>query len=349
MERDDEKIDEILTKLEKIKDPVGDIYRYNYQGFWIEAFTLKGLIPFQTQFEARDDDIILASCPKSGTTWLKSLIFSIGNRNNNSNINPFTTSNVTFTSTVRYCAGKSNFYQHISQTALAKRSKFCLFTANPHDLIPMLELSLPMENMIKPRLLNTHIPYPSLPPSIKDSHCKIVYICRNPLDVFVSHWHFAHRFSGEDDIEPCHLEECFDMFCKGIHAFGPFWDHILGFWKASLEMPRKILFLKYEELMKNDIFFIKKIAHFLGFHFSKEEEHCGVPQQIEQLCSFENLKNINVNKTGKHSLEMSNSSFFRKGEIGDWVNYLTPQMAEHGKKLIQEKIGESGLMFDFLD
>uniref|UniRef100_A0A803PV58 DUF4283 domain-containing protein n=1 Tax=Cannabis sativa TaxID=3483 RepID=A0A803PV58_CANSA len=35
-----------------------------------------------------------------------------------------TTRNVTFTSTVRYCAGKSNFYQRISQTALAKRSKF---------------------------------------------------------------------------------------------------------------------------------------------------------------------------------------------------------------------------------
>ncbi|KAM6559716.1 hypothetical protein CsatA_028955 [Cannabis sativa] len=312
MERDDEKIDEILTKLEKIKDPVGDIYRYNYQGFWIQAFTLKGLIPFQTQFEARDDDIILASCPKSGTTWLKSLIFSIVNRNNSSNINS-------------------------------------LFTANPHDLIPMLELSLPMENMIKPRLLNTHIPYPSLPPSIKDSHCKIVYICRNPLDVFVSHWHFAHRFSGEDDIEPCHLEECFHMFCKGIHAFGPFWDHILGFWKASLEMPHKILFLKYEELKKDEVFFIKRIADFLGFPFSKEEEHCGVPQQIEQLCSFQSLKNMDVNKTGKHSLGMSNSSFFRKGEIGDWVNYLTPQMAEHGKKLIQEKIGESGLMFDFLD
>ncbi|KAM6542307.1 hypothetical protein CsatB_006754 [Cannabis sativa] len=311
MERD-EKIDEILAKLEKIKDPVGDICRYNYQGFWIQEFSLKGLISFQTQFEARDDDIILTSCPKSGTTWLKSLIFSIVNRNNNNNINP-------------------------------------LFTTNPHDLIPLLELSLPMETMIKPRLLSTHTPYSSLPQSIKYSHCKIVYICRNPLDVFVSHWHFSHKLFGENNIEPYHLEECFDMFCKGIHAFGPFWDHILGFWKASLEMPHKILFLKYEELKKDVVFFIKMIADFLEFPFSKEEEHCGVPQQIEQLCCFENLKNMDVNKTGKRPIGMSNSSFFRKGETGDWVNYLTPQMAERGKKLIQEKFGEFGLVFDFLD
>ncbi|KAF4375536.1 hypothetical protein G4B88_022183 [Cannabis sativa] len=84
-------------------------------------------------------------------------------------------------------------------------------------------------------------------------------------------------------------------------------------------MPYKILFLKYEELKKDDVFFIKKIADSLGFPFSKEEEHCGVPQRIVQLCSFENLKNMDVNKTGKRPIGMSNSSFFRKDEIGGWV------------------------------
>ncbi|XP_062097965.1 cytosolic sulfotransferase 15-like [Humulus lupulus] len=319
VETDESTVDNILAKLEKVKDPVGDVYRYRYQGFWIREFSIKGLISLQTRFVARNEDILLASCPKSGTTWLKSLVFTIMKRTD-FDFKPRTNDN----------------------------NNSPLFTTNPHQLIPLLELSLPIENM-KPRIMNTHIPYSSLPPSIKHSDCKIVYICRNPLDVFVSHWHFSHKFFG-DKIEPRHLEESFDMFCKGIHAFGPFWDHVLGFWNASLEMPHKILFLKYEDLKRDNVFFIKKIAEFLGFPFSVEEENQGVPKEIERLCSLEHLKSLSVNKTGKYSIglfELSNSSFFRKGEMGDWMNYLTPQMAERGKKLIQEKFGQSGLMFNF--
>ncbi|XP_062099680.1 cytosolic sulfotransferase 15-like [Humulus lupulus] len=184
MERD-ERVDETLAKLKKVKDPVRDIYRCCYQGFWTPTSSLKSIISFQTQFEARDDDILLASCPKS------------------------------------------------------------------------------------------------------------------------------------------------------------------GFWKESLESPHKILFLKYEDLKRDNIFFIKKIADFLGYPFSIEEENQGVPQQIVQLCSFENLKILDVNKTGRRQIGLSNSALFRKGEVGDWVNYLTLQMAERGKKLIQEKLGQSNLMFDF--
>ncbi|KAF4380245.1 hypothetical protein F8388_024538 [Cannabis sativa] len=310
MERSEESIDQILAKLEKVKDPVRDNYNYYcYQGFWIQEVILKRILSFPIdQFVAQDDDILLTSCPKSGTTWLQSLVFSIVKRNSNSNSNN------------------------------------PLISSNPHDLIHPLELSLNDES--KQRIMFTHFPYSALPPSIKHSKCKIIYICRNPLDLFISHWHFVHQILG-DVIEPNHLEECFDMFCKGIHAFGPFWEHILGFWKASLEMPDRILFLKYEELKKDNVFFIEKIANFLGFPFSTEEENRGVPKEIEKMCSFENMKNVDVNKTSKHSLGMSNSSFFRKGEIGDWVNYLTPEMAEIGKKLIEEKFGESGLMFDF--
>lgn len=44
------------------------------------------------------------------------------------------------------------------------------------------------------------------------------------------------------------LEEAFEMFCNGVHAFGPHWDHVLGYWKASKERPDKFWFLKHEDL-----------------------------------------------------------------------------------------------------
>lgn len=53
---------------------------YNYQGFWAKPRVIQGVIACQQQFQAQDSDIILVTNPKSGTTWLKSLLFTLVNR-----------------------------------------------------------------------------------------------------------------------------------------------------------------------------------------------------------------------------------------------------------------------------
>ena len=58
------------------------------------------------------------------------------------------------------------------------------------------------------------------------------------------------------------------------------------------------------------------------------------------------MKNLEVNKNGKHPSGLLYSSFFRKGKVGDWRNFLTPLMAERLEKLIQEKLEGSGLSFN---
>ncbi|KAI4332926.1 hypothetical protein L6164_017795 [Bauhinia variegata] len=55
--------------------------------------------------------------------------------------------------------------------------------------------------MSSPRLFSTHVPYASLPKSMKESKCRVVYVCRNAFGTLVSLWHFAShlsdiRFSG---------------------------------------------------------------------------------------------------------------------------------------------------------
>ena len=101
-------------------------------------------------------------------------------------------------------------------------------------------------------LIVTHIPYTSLPKSIIDSRCKIIYICRDPKDVFVSLWHFIRKMRPKSvepsAIEYVEFEEAFELFCEGVSYFGPYWDHVLGYWRASLEYFEKILYLKYEDL-----------------------------------------------------------------------------------------------------
>ncbi|KAG5234933.1 flavonol sulfotransferase [Salix suchowensis] len=197
-------------------------------------------------------------------------------------------------------------------------------------------------------LVSTHVPYRSLPKSIVSSCCKIIYICRDAKDAFVSLWHFIADLQRSKNIEPLSLEEAFELFCSGISSYGPYWDHVLGYWRASLEFPEKILFLTYEEMKKDTASHVKKLAEFMGCSFTLEEEEEGEVQKIISLCSFEKLSNLAVNKNGKHraddsSFAMKNGVFFRKGEIGDWANNLTAEMGARLDDIMEQKLKGSGL------
>jgi len=143
------------------------------------------------------------------------------------------------------------------------------------------------------------------------------------------------------------LDEAFELFCKGVSPFGPFWDHLLGYWKASLESPKKILFLKYEDMQREPGVYVKKLAEFIGYPFSPEEETQGVVQHIVEFCSFESLSNLEVNKiqTTKFvapTLTVSNM-FFRKGQMGDYKNFLTKEMTGRLDAITEDKFKDSGL------
>ncbi|OMO86425.1 hypothetical protein COLO4_21173 [Corchorus olitorius] len=312
---DDEMFQELVETLPKAKGYNRSYYFY--QGFWCPPSYFRGLLSFQKHFQAFDTHIILATLPKSGTTWLKALTFSIANRHKFS----------------------------LQDTPL--------LNFGPHNLVPFLEKLYsenPCPNLENcSRILSTHTPYASLPPSIKDenSKCKIVYVCRNPMDVFVSHWHFVGKLRRPEYMEQLSIDEGFEMFCQGIHGFGPYSDHVLGYWKASQTNPNKILFLKYEDLKEDIVFHVKELGKFLGFPFSKEEEDQGVVEEIAKFCSFDNLKEMEGNKNGKSPSGFPNSVFFRNGVVGDWSNFLKPSMVEHFVKLIQEKFDQSGLTFKF--
>ncbi|KAL8542468.1 hypothetical protein ACS0TY_003359 [Phlomoides rotata] len=105
---------------------------------------------------------------------------------------------------------------------------------------------------------------------------------------------------------------------------------MLRYWHEILMNPNKVLFLKYEEMKENTSFQLKKIAEFLGVPFTwEEEEEEGVVEGIAKLCSFEHMKELEVNKNGKGAIvDFENKNLFRKGLVGDWVNYFTPMMVE---------------------
>ncbi|KAM7511335.1 hypothetical protein LguiB_010210 [Lonicera macranthoides] len=139
---------------------------------------------------------------------------------------------------------------------------------------------------------------------------------------------------------PPNIDEAFDLFCQGIHAFGPFWDRASRCWRASIESPHKLLFLKYEDLKYDINMQVKNIAKLLGFGFTMEEEKRGLIEQISNMCSFKNpLKNLQVNKKGRRSPVVMNNSFFGNGQVGDWVNFLsTNSQAQLLENITKEKL-----------
>ncbi|CAO2816104.1 unnamed protein product [Amaranthus hypochondriacus] len=288
---------------------------YFYQDCW--NIILDSTISCQNHFLAHPSDIFIASIPKTGTTWLKSLLFSIINRKTHP----------------------------ISQSSLLKH--------NPHELIPQLESIIYanpkypdlkiLEKSPRPRLLGTHLPFQSLPTSIKDTNCKIVYICRNPFDTFISSWLFYLNYDENHGVNQDMMEGYFDKFCEGKFPFGPFEEHVLGYWKESLKNKEKILFVKFEDLKKDCKGELKRLGEFVGYPFSMEEQKEGVIDDIIKLCSIERLKDVEANRNGRVYSFIENKWFFRKGEVGDWVNYLSPSMVEKFEKIMDEKFSAYGL------
>ncbi|KAJ8448068.1 hypothetical protein Cgig2_031792 [Carnegiea gigantea] len=304
-----ENSDEVQSQLDGFilslpKEPYGstsDESLYQYEGFWYYKSDLQGAIISQkTLVSVEPCDVVLATFPKSGTTWFKALIFTIMNRNQH---NP--------------CSSTSSC-----------SNSHPLHFASPHDCASRWLEHYAYKNPTNPvpdhvPILSTHMPYHSLPVSIKSSCCPIVYVCRNTKDNFVSLWHFTNKMRS-NKLPPISLGEAFELFCRGVSPFGPFWDHLLGYWKASLESPNKILFLKYEDMKREPGVCVKKLAEFIGYPFSHEEETQGVVQHIVEFCSFENLSNFEVNKmeTTKSiapTLTVSNNMFFRKGQSTEEV------------------------------
>nr|KJB44462.1 hypothetical protein B456_007G254500 [Gossypium raimondii] len=296
----DDEFQQLVQTFPKDKSFTG-MNLYSFHGFWCPSIVLKAVISCQKHFQAFDSDIIIATLPKCGSTWLKALAFSTLYRN---------------------------------QFA---REKNPLLTYSPHSLVRFIDYDFyfndtcpDLENctLYQPKLFSIHLPYASLPTSTKYSNCKIVYLC--------------------EGFEPVSLDEAFEMFCQGINEFGPFFDHVSGYWRARQEKPSKILFLQYDDL-KEDI----------NSHLKKVGNKQGVVEEIAKICSFENMKDLEVNKKGMQTFgypqetflgkiktyEIPREAFFRKAKVGDWSNYLTPSMVVRLEKLIQEKLENSGLTF----
>ncbi|GJN03683.1 hypothetical protein PR202_ga21154 [Eleusine coracana subsp. coracana] len=277
-----------------------------YHGFWLPEITLLSLPQIHARFNPGPTDVLVASFPKSGTTWLKSVCYAALRRSVHSPSG----------------GGDSVSGGHP------------LLSRNSHDCVRSLDtlrfLQGSSDDAAAPHLVGTHLPYSLLP----------------------AHATGGGKPAGKKGTQPpeeAKFEEAFEQFCNGCYCLGPQWEHAREYWEASRRRPEKVLFLMYEEMLRDPAGSLRKIAAFIGCPFTAAEEEAGVVQDILELCSIEKQRSLAVNKDGayvlKGVLRIGNNNFFRKGVAGDWRNHMTPEMAARLDGIVQEALEGTGLTF----
>ncbi|XP_006085808.1 sulfotransferase 1C4-like [Myotis lucifugus] len=255
-------------------------------------------------FEAKPDDLLIASYPKAGTTWTQEIVDLI---QNNGDI------------------------EKSKRAPIHLRQPFLEWVRTTNSGIDQANA------MPSPRTLKTHLPVQLLPPSFWEKNCKIIYVARNVKDNMVSYYYFQKMNKGLPD--PGSWDEYFETFLSGKVVWGSWFDHVKGWWKKKESHP--ILYLFYEEMMKDPKREIRKVMEFLGKNLKEE-----VLDKIVYNTSFDVMKrNPMTNYINDVKMNHRLSPFMRKGVTGDWKNHFTEAQNKQLNENYEKNMADTSLSF----
>ncbi|XP_069840586.1 sulfotransferase 1C4-like [Dendropsophus ebraccatus] len=258
-------------------------------------------------FQAREDDILISTFPKAGTTWMQEIVDLI-----------------------------------ILNGDVERSMRAPCFVKVPFIEINVKPIPSGVEAanaMESPRLLKTHLPIQLVPPSFWEKNVKVIYFARNAKDCMVSFFHFQRMNKVLPD--PGTWNEYFSTFLSGNIAWGSWFDHVIGWWKAKNK--HQILYLFYEDMKEDPKREIRKISKFLGKNLTEEA--------LNTICHHTLFDTMKENPMANFSVlpsfifDQSISPFMRKGKVGDWKNHFLVAQNIIFDEVYKKKMEGSGLHF----
>ena len=130
------------------------------------------------------------------------------------------------------------------------------------------------------------------------------------------------------------------MFLEGNVVIGDWLSHVQEWWKQRHR--KNILFLHYEDMVRDTKHAIQQIAQHLKQHLNDE-----LVAKILDYTSFKNMKNNPMTnyenvKNGKY-IRSDISPFMRKGIVGDWKNHFTVEQSLQFDKIYDQALHSSNI------
>lgn len=257
------------------------------------------------ELRVRPSDVFVASYPKSGTTWLQQIC-------------------------------------HLLQRDGVQGERAVVDTVpwvEAHELPekPSLEQ---LEAERERRWMQIHAPW-SLAP--KGAGARYLYIARNPRDVAVSFF-YHQRAKQHDPAYRGDFAHFVAHFIRGEVPFGSWFDHVLGWWAQSL-VGDDVLFLRYEDMLRDLGGELDRIVNFLGLGL---ELGADVRQIIVEKSTFGHMKRHGIGEPkGEFRSRGDEAAHLRKGEVGDWANHFTSDQVAALDEVYAARLAGTGLEFEF--
>ncbi|XP_076452613.1 sulfotransferase 1A1-like [Babylonia areolata] len=169
-----------------------------------------------------------------------------------------------------------------------------------------------------PRVLNSHLPFRLLPRQIKDKRVKVIHVYRNIKDVFVSQYFHFRQVPGGDALTFDAHEKVFLSDNVPTGSYFTYMRDMYQFRKSNPDHP--VFLMSFEDTKEDPEKVIRSMAKFLGVEASQSLIH-----DIAHLTSFSKMRHAEKNTMETH---LPPADIFRKGQVGDWKNYLTVAQSE---------------------
>ena len=250
------------------------------------------------QVKLRDDDIVVATWAKSGTTLTQQMVAQL-------------------------ISGGDDEVASLGSSPWV----------DVRFMMPLAEMAAMLEAQTHRRFMKTHLSFDAVPFS---PNVKYVYIGRDARDVLWSVYNHCSSFTPAaweninaaagpwpkwsaptTDVHQYYLDWLETDVAAGFHDL-PFWEHVQGWWDQRSRP--NVLLLHYANIIADLPREMRRLAEFLDIDIDEAKlpsmvEHCGIDYMREQAAREPFIDVM---------FEHGASSFFNKGTNGRWRDVLSP-------------------------